>query len=237
MTLKTVPSSMDEPSDTRARILAAAARLVASGGEEAATTRAVAEAAAVQAPTIYRLFGDKRGLLEAVAEDAYANYVTSKVKRELADDPVDDLRSGWEDFVAFGLSNPAIFILMMSTYPNTPSKVSLAGLAVLREKVGRIARAGRLRVPEDHAVNLIHAGGIGCVLSLLAKAPDQRGNLAGATLEAILAQIIEGRPMAAHNGLSSIATTLKARLHEASILTPGERLLLEEMLQKIADQV
>jgi hypothetical protein len=75
------------------------------------------------------------------------------------------------------------------------------------------------------------------VLSLLAKAPDQRGNLAGAALEAILAQIIEGRPMAAHNGLSSIVTTLKARLHEASILTPGERLLLEEMLQKIADQV
>ncbi|WP_338419811.1 TetR family transcriptional regulator [Streptomyces klenkii] len=32
------------------------------------TTRAVAAAAGVQAPAIYRLFGDKDGLLEAVAE-------------------------------------------------------------------------------------------------------------------------------------------------------------------------
>ncbi|MBC8122483.1 MAG: TetR family transcriptional regulator, partial [Gemmatimonadaceae bacterium] len=66
---------MDEPNaiadeaarvdDVRARIVVAAAGLIDSGGRDAATTRAVAAAAAVQAPTIYRLFGDKRGLLDA----------------------------------------------------------------------------------------------------------------------------------------------------------------------------
>ena len=45
-----------------------AARLLREQGAAAVTTRAVAMAAGVQAPTIYRLFGDKDGLLDAVAE-------------------------------------------------------------------------------------------------------------------------------------------------------------------------
>ena len=230
------PSPADEPSDTRARILAAATRLVAAGGEEAATTRAVADAASVQAPTIYRLFGDKRGLLDAVAEGAYANYIAEKVRREPAADPVEDMRRGWDDYIAFGLANPAIFNLIRTTYPNPPSKVTLAGLAVLREKVGRLARLGRLRVSEEHAVDLVHAAGIGCVLSLLAKAPDQRGDLADAARETVFSQIIEGRPLKNGGELSSIATALRSRLNEVAVLSPGERLLLEEMLQRIADR-
>ena len=61
------------PNETlRDRIVSAAQTLISAGGREAATTRAVASAAAVQAPTIYRLFGDKRGLMDAVAEHALA---------------------------------------------------------------------------------------------------------------------------------------------------------------------
>src|SRR4051794_36006940 len=51
----------------RDRILQAAARLLAEGGREAVSTRAVSRAAGVQAPTIYRQFGDMQGLLDAVA--------------------------------------------------------------------------------------------------------------------------------------------------------------------------
>ncbi len=42
----------------RGRVVAAAARLLGEHGAAAVTTRAVAQAAGVQAPTIYRLFGD-----------------------------------------------------------------------------------------------------------------------------------------------------------------------------------
>ncbi len=45
----------------RDRILQAAARLLAEGGREAVSTRAVSSAAGVQAPTIYRQFGDMQG--------------------------------------------------------------------------------------------------------------------------------------------------------------------------------
>jgi len=52
----------------RERILKAAMVLLPKGGRDALTTRAVAEAAGVQPPILYRLFSDKAGLLTAVAE-------------------------------------------------------------------------------------------------------------------------------------------------------------------------
>ena len=61
--------------NTRARIVAAAAGLLTKGGREAVSTRAVSAAAGVQAPTIYRLFGDKQGLLEAVASHGFTTYL------------------------------------------------------------------------------------------------------------------------------------------------------------------
>ena len=61
--------------ETRQRIVEAAARLLEEGGREAVSTRAVSAAAGVQAPTIYRIFGDKRGLLDAVASHGLAAYL------------------------------------------------------------------------------------------------------------------------------------------------------------------
>ena len=65
-------------SETRLTIVACAARLLQEHGAAAVTTRGVAEAAGVQAPAIYRLFGDKDGLLDAVAEHVMATFVTAK---------------------------------------------------------------------------------------------------------------------------------------------------------------
>jgi AcrR family transcriptional regulator len=100
--------------DTRTRIVEAAARLLGEDGPDAVTTRRVAEHAGVQAPAIYRLFGDKDGLLDAVAEHVLATYVAAKasvVESAAADgvDPLEDLRAGWQQQVDFGLANPAVF--------------------------------------------------------------------------------------------------------------------------------
>src|ERR1041384_4373067 len=107
----------DASDDVRTRILEAAAQLIREGGPEAATTRAVASAAGIQAPTIYRLFGDKRGLLDAVAEHSMALYVASKSRHAPHPDPVQDLRDGWDMHVAFGLSHPGLFALMSGDPP------------------------------------------------------------------------------------------------------------------------
>jgi AcrR family transcriptional regulator len=58
----------------------------------------------VQAPTIYRLFGDQDGLLEAGAEHVMAANVSARAAIAAAAsasasaqsvDPLDDLRAGW----------------------------------------------------------------------------------------------------------------------------------------------
>src|ERR687894_233566 len=104
--------TVSKRSDTRDRIVRAAAELLAEGGREAVSTRAVAAAAGVQAPTIYRQFGDMRGLLDAVASDGFSTYLGRKMTRERAADPIDDLRGGWNLHVEFGLENPALYTLM-----------------------------------------------------------------------------------------------------------------------------
>ena len=225
-----------EAPDTRHRILQAASDLVEAGGVAALTTRAVAAAASVQAPTLYRLFGDKRGLLDAVAEHGLAAFVREK-ERELRDpDPVQDLRVAWDRYVSFGLGNPAVFAIMSEVGRTAPpSPATLAGLAVLRERVGRVARAGWLRVPEERAVALIHAVGVGTVTTLLATPTDQRDpELAMLALEAVLSVLVssdsEPRPAAP----AALAIGLQAHLDEAAALSPGERLLMRELLDRVA---
>lgn len=57
--------------NTAARILAAAAEIMADKGVKGATTRAIATAAGVNEVTIFRLFGTKEGLLAAVLESLF----------------------------------------------------------------------------------------------------------------------------------------------------------------------
>ena len=225
-------SDLEEPANARDRILAAAAALVTTGGIDAATTRAVAAAAGVQAPTLYRLFGDKDGLLAAVSEQVMADYVATKDDTATEDDPVLALRRGWDDYVGFGLSHPAVFALINN--PSRPvSSAMAAGLSVLARRVHRVARAGRLRVPEKLAVHLIHACGTGTVLTLIAKTPQAYDDLATRAREAVMAAILD-KPRPAPRGPAAMATGLRATLDDVPGLTPGERHLLDELLHRIA---
>lgn len=239
--MASISTKESETADVRSRILEAAARLVASGGVAALTTRAVAAEASVQAPTLYRLFGDKRGLLDAVAEHGLAAFVESKTRAVPHPDPVQDLRDAWDAYVGFGLGNPAVFAIINEVgRAGPPSPAAAAGLAVLRERVGRIARAGRLQVPESRAVALIHAAGTGTVATLLATPEAERDpELSRTAREAVLAAVA-GMPTnsAADGGADGSAATfavgLRAHLDVMDGLSPGESLLLRELLDRIA---
>ena len=52
--------------ETVARILAATDELIASGGVEAATTRAIADRAGVSAPSLYRFFADRDEIFDSL---------------------------------------------------------------------------------------------------------------------------------------------------------------------------
>lgn len=223
----------EDSSDTRVRILTAARELLVRDGVDAVTTRAVAAAASVQAPTLYRLFGDKRGLLDAVALHALEHYVSSKAETVDAGDAVQGLRDGWNAHIEFCLTHPGVFALMSQT-DGPPSRAAVAGLDVLRERVRRIARAGRLRVKEARAVALIRAAGTGVVMTLLEMDDAERDmTLAKMALDAVLSAILTDATPTRSRKPAAHAVALRAQLTETTSLTPGERLLLGELLDKI----
>lgn len=222
---------------TRERILRATLELIAEGGTDAATTRAVATAASVQAPTIYRLFGDKRGLLDAAAAFAVEVYVAEKGSKRASSDPVEELRAGWDRHVAFGLASPGVFRVMRAQSPDGAMSSALAaGESVLRDKIHRVALAGRLRVTEERAVSLMHATAIGIIEALLAQPASERDlELSSLAREAVLAAI-STRPSTSKRaaGSASAANALRAELDDLTALTPGERALFGELLERIA---
>ena len=221
--------------DGRDRIVAAAVALLARGGREALTTRAVAAAAGVQAPTIYRLFGDKQGLVEAVAEHGFTAYLRQKRTDRPSADPVESLRTGWDLHVGFGLANPAIFTAMYGDpRPGGASPAAARALAMLRERMRSLALAGRLRVGERRAADMVRAAACGVVLMLLEMPEGERDpGLSGAAREAVIAAITNDAPQPERLGLAPVATTLRALLPGANGLTEGERHLLAEWLDRM----
>lgn len=230
------PTDAPPTDDVRARIVQAAADLIAAGGRDAATTRAVATAAGVQAPTIYRLFGDKRGLLDAVAEHGLQGYVAGKAERVPNADPVEDLRDGWDMHIAFGLAHPGLFAIMSGDpHPRPQSSALAKGHEVLQRRIHNIARAGRLKMTEARAIALMQSVGTGTVLTLLSQPESQRDlGLAETAREAVVAAIT-GETAQVQPGPRAAAVALSATLGETSVLSRGERQLLEELLDRIAN--
>ena len=224
--------------DTRARIIAAAANLLQNEGPSAVTTRAVAEGAGVQAPAIYRIFGDKDGLLEAVAEHVMSELVSSKAATvqsaaENDIDPLDDLRAGWENQIAFGLDNPLLFRLLSDPSRIESSPAAQSGRRVLEARVHRIAAAGRLRVSENRAVGIIQAAGTGAILAMLATPPEQRDSaLPDAMYDAALSQILTDATGPVTDDALTTTVAFRAVAPQLESLTTGERRLLLEWLDR-----
>jgi AcrR family transcriptional regulator len=229
------------PTDTRARIVDAAARLLREAGPSAVTTRGVAEAAGLQAPAIYRLFGDKDGLLEAVAEHVLSSWVAEKsavVEEATAGDvdPIEDLRAGWTAQIEFGLANPALFRLLSDPARAAASPAARSGRRVLAARIHRVAAAGRLRVPEERAVGLIQTAGTGVVTTLLSSpAAERDAGLADAAFEAVLAGILTEQPPAADDAPLAAVVAVRALAPRLADLRPAERELLRDWLDRVLD--
>jgi AcrR family transcriptional regulator len=72
---------------TRVRVTRAARRVFAAQGYSAATIADVAAAAGVAIPTVYKLYGNKRALMTAVADSWEPQFVPSRESEDVPDDP------------------------------------------------------------------------------------------------------------------------------------------------------
>ncbi len=232
-------STSEKPS-TADRIVRAAAALLAEGGRDAVSTRTVSQAAGVQTPTIYRLFGDMRGLFDAVASYGFAEYLATTMLPEGPVDPLDELRRGYDMHVEFGLTNPGIYKLMYgSPSPGVQAEFMRDTLRTLEQRVENVARAGLLRVSIEEAVLMMHSVASGVTMTLLGLFPEQRDlSIIETSREAtIAAMTVPGTEVlqSPRDPVAEGAITIDAHLDGLQdVLSDGERALLAELLARIA---
>ncbi|TLQ42197.1 TetR/AcrR family transcriptional regulator [Streptomyces marianii] len=218
---------------TRDRIVKAAAGLLREQGPAAVTTRRVAHEAGLQPPALYRIFQDKGDLLDAAAEHVFAEHVAGKQTTAPSGDPVEDLRAGWNLQISFGLANPYVFGLLLDPARARDTPAQAEGVRVLAERVHRIAAAGRLRVSEERAVNLIRSAGVGAVHTLLTLPPGRSDpHLADAVFDAITRAILVDEPAVPARDPAAVVVAFRTLVPELPHLSNAEAALLDEWLQR-----
>jgi AcrR family transcriptional regulator len=233
--------------DQQERILQAAADLLAEVGPTGLSTRAVAAAAGVQTPTLYRLFTDKDGLLDAVASYGFETYLAEKRAFSPTKDAVDDLRRGWDIHVEFGLTNPAIYALMYGNLRlgQRPAAAE-ENHEILRRMLDRANSQGRLRVPVEAAARAIEASTTGGVLLLLAQPESQRDPrsirpLRDTVLDSVTIESAHGTDPTVITSARADALLAALSLHGGieplarDLFSAAEASLLREWLTKLVD--
>ncbi|MEU3338945.1 TetR/AcrR family transcriptional regulator [Streptomyces sp. NPDC002144] len=230
--------------DAREKILEAAADLLAKASVADVSTRAVCEAAGVGAPMLYRLFGDKAGLLAAVVDRGFEAYLASKRAARPSDDPVADVRSGWDNHMRFALEHPNHYRLMYSPELTVPPAAAQEAHALLHGILERCAAAGRLTVPPALATQMIMSANVGAALSMLTR-PEQYADpqfserLRDAVLDSVTRPAATDEPAERDDQDRAVpvaAATLAARLRaeQSTVFTAAESALLEQWLDKLS---
>jgi AcrR family transcriptional regulator len=230
----------DAKARTRRQILEVAAGILESEGAQAVSTRSVAAAAGIRAASLYQLFGDKDGLLAALAVYAFDIYLAEKHTLPRTGDPVDDMRRGWDAHVDFGLRHPAFYLLMYGTgRPGRRPPAADEAHGLLLKFLDRTAAAGRLRLPPALAARLLLAAVTGVTLSLVgAPAEDRDPEVSKRMRDTLIDSLTTEPPPAMDPGLASRALALDADLSAADQgalpLRPTETALLRDWLHQLA---
>jgi len=160
--------------ETRDSLVAAALKVLEQAGEAQFSTRAVCAIAGVTAPTLYHHFGSADGLLSAAIEEAFAEFLASKIVAVRSPDPMVALREGWDDYVRFAAARPRLYVAMMSRFlqgAEIPAARQAAEL--LLERIRAIAAERRLAVTVEMAAD--HVWAAANAASLLYVTAAQRG--------------------------------------------------------------
>ncbi|WP_410631948.1 TetR/AcrR family transcriptional regulator [Amycolatopsis sp. cmx-4-83] len=218
---------------TRDRLLLAAGQLLHEAGDGPVSTRAICERAGVQAPTLYHHFGSKQGLLDAVVNYGFTQYVQAP---DAGGDPVARIRAGWDRHVEYGLAHPAFYVLLYGQIePGVPCNLTSSAEALLLELFTPLAREGRLRVEAAEAARQFAAANSGVTLSLIAQPEDDRDPAMSAQVrESVLAGLLADEPTGG-SSVGALAVALSTALAEdVDALTTTERQMLREWLHRIA---
>jgi len=223
--------------DTRTRVLEAASTLLQASTDRDISTRAVSEAVGIGTPMLYRLFGDKNGLLAAVVDHAFDGYLTEKRDQPPSADPADDLYLAWDAHIEFAMANPTVYrIAYGPALDYVPVGVERARELLLLRFV-RCAEAGQLTTTPDNAAQAMMAAAAGVCLCLLSQPagfddPELSRRVRDAVLAGLLMKKAASKSTAGR--LETVALQLAALVRSSSTpLTGAESGLLLQWLGTI----
>jgi AcrR family transcriptional regulator len=238
------------PSDARDRLLVAAAQLMHAAAGEPISTRAICDLAGVQAPTLYHHFGTKQGLLDAVVTHGFKQFLSERATRPDPNDPIADIRAGWDTHVRFGLEHPAFYVHIYGhAQPGKPCGVIAGVEAMLLDALKPAARQGRLRVSPAAAAAQILAASVGVTLTLITRPPGIADlGLSDQVRDAVLDALTVDSPLdtqpgadpgeprhLAGVGVAPAAIALAAAIDDDTpALSPTEAALLREWLGRLS---
>ncbi|WP_420309649.1 TetR/AcrR family transcriptional regulator [Streptomyces sp. YS-B37] len=224
--------------NTRSLIIEAAAELIAQSPSGDVSTRAVCEAAGVQQPVLYRLFGDKDGLLAATVDHVWDQYLETKRAAEKSADPLQDLLAGWDSHVAFALAHANAYKLMFAPALRSMPEAAQEALRILRAVLERLAAQGRMRIAPEIAARMIMTATTGVALGLIMRPalyPDTAlsTQVRDAMVQAIL--LDPAADTAPGDARAAAATTLLSSLDDLTPqpFTSAESALLGQWLTQI----
>ena len=219
---------------TRSLIIERAAELLAASPNGDVSTRAVCEAAGIGQPAMYRIFGDKEGLLAAVADRVWGDYLGSKRTAVPSADPLQDARDGWDNHTAFALAHPHAYRLVFATALSSPPDAAAEAMNLLQGILERVAAQGRLRMSPAKAAKIVMAANSGIALALILR-PSQFSDpsLSAVMREATLNSVASDTGPPVGEAVEIAAVTLETGLASSTALTPAESGLLNEWLTRI----
>ncbi|GIG26335.1 TetR/AcrR family transcriptional regulator [Cellulomonas denverensis] len=215
---------------TRTAVLDHAARLLAASPTGEISTRAVCEAAGITQPVLYRQFGDKDGLLAAVVDHVWEQYLATKRAAPRSADPVDDLRAGWANHVAFARAHPHAYRLLFGTSLGTRPGAMAEAMGLLRGILDRIAAEGRLRLDPDRATTLVMAANSGLCLAMILRPDATPPGSDTALCDLIVGGLVDDATPA--DPVATAATTLRAHLPADPRFRVAEAALLDDWLTR-----
>ncbi|MDY7528969.1 MULTISPECIES: TetR/AcrR family transcriptional regulator [unclassified Cryobacterium] len=223
---------------TRSVIIDATAELLAQSPGGDISTRAVCEAAGVQQPVIYRLFGDKEGLLAATVDQVWDQYLGMKRAAEESADPLSDLRAGWDSHNAFALAQPNAYRLLFGSGSVAKAESANEAMRLLQSVLERLAAQGRLRVAPEIAARVVMAANTGVALALILRPalyPDPA--ISSIMRDIVLGGLVSDTAPAPDAGESARIAAITLRTSRPTLppalFTGREAGLLDEWLERI----
>lgn len=173
------------------RVLEVAAALLRQAGPDGLTTRRVCDGAGITAPTLYHHFGDKDGLLRALAEREMAAFFARKRAMPPSDDPLADLLRGWDDWIDFARSARELVAALLRAGEGVGT-LRAAAEAIVLSRLQRLPAGMPLNLPAKTAAKAMVAGANTVVqLMLEGMDPDEFATLERLMRDALVQAMLD----------------------------------------------